>query len=457
MANIIQIKKTSVTGNTPDANNLLYGELAINYADGKLFYKDDANVIQAIYLQNLYETMNVNGTLLIPTSTTDILNFQSGNGITISANSTTETIIIDETLSPIINAVFDFANTRYSSNGGTIYGSTTITGSLVVDTTIDTATITTQNSYSDKFSANSVIANTSLIAGGIVSNTSLYAQSLHSNTTLIVGSDATIYGNLIVLGNTLSVNTQTLSIDDSLISLARNNQTDIVDIGFYGHYANTPNLHTGLVRHAADQIYYLFDNLQTEPGGTIDVANVRIATVNANVISTSITLRGLDPLDHANGAFDKANAAYILANTASDTANLKFDKAGGTVTGDTTFAQNVTVNGTIQQINSSIYSGNASMATVSQTTIDTFSVSLAHNAKYQIVVIDNDIVSSYHSTEMMLVWNNNDIYKTEYATVTTNGDLGTFDANVVSGSVYVYFTPNTSTSKTVKYLRFTIG
>ena len=140
MANtVIQIKKTSVSGNTPDANSLAYGELAINYADGKLFYKDDANVIQSIYLQNLYETMNVNGTLLIPTSITDILNFQSSNGITLTANSITETIYIDETLSPIINAVFDFANTRYSSNGGTIYGSTTITGNIVANTEIGRA------------------------------------------------------------------------------------------------------------------------------------------------------------------------------------------------------------------------------------------------------------------------------------------------------------------------------
>jgi len=137
---LIQIKKSSVTGNTPDAGSLEYGELAINYADGKIFFKDDLNVVRSIYLQNLYETLNVDGTLLIPTSPTDILNLISANGIKVSANTTLDQIIIDETLSPIINivydqanAAYDHANTRFSSSGGTISGDVTITGNVAAD------------------------------------------------------------------------------------------------------------------------------------------------------------------------------------------------------------------------------------------------------------------------------------------------------------------------------------
>lgn len=47
MAKIIH-KKSSVPGKTPVAGDLDYGELAINYADGKLFYKDASNAIQQI-------------------------------------------------------------------------------------------------------------------------------------------------------------------------------------------------------------------------------------------------------------------------------------------------------------------------------------------------------------------------------------------------------------------------
>jgi hypothetical protein len=43
MANIIKIKNSGISANTPD--NLEFGELAINYADGKLFYKNSSNVV----------------------------------------------------------------------------------------------------------------------------------------------------------------------------------------------------------------------------------------------------------------------------------------------------------------------------------------------------------------------------------------------------------------------------
>lgn len=45
MANIIKLKKSSNTGNAPDPSSLEYGELAINYADGKLFYRTNNNTL----------------------------------------------------------------------------------------------------------------------------------------------------------------------------------------------------------------------------------------------------------------------------------------------------------------------------------------------------------------------------------------------------------------------------
>lgn len=43
MANTVKIKNSGTASNTP--NSLEYGELAINYADGKLFYKNTSNQI----------------------------------------------------------------------------------------------------------------------------------------------------------------------------------------------------------------------------------------------------------------------------------------------------------------------------------------------------------------------------------------------------------------------------
>lgn len=44
----ISIYYSATTTNVPLAANLVAGELAINTADGKLFYKDSSNVVQVI-------------------------------------------------------------------------------------------------------------------------------------------------------------------------------------------------------------------------------------------------------------------------------------------------------------------------------------------------------------------------------------------------------------------------
>lgn len=45
MANQIILKKSSVADKVPLASDLVYGELAINYADGKLYFKTSSNNI----------------------------------------------------------------------------------------------------------------------------------------------------------------------------------------------------------------------------------------------------------------------------------------------------------------------------------------------------------------------------------------------------------------------------
>ena len=45
MTTIIKLKRKSVSGNNPSPSDLEHGELAINYADGKLYYKNSSNAI----------------------------------------------------------------------------------------------------------------------------------------------------------------------------------------------------------------------------------------------------------------------------------------------------------------------------------------------------------------------------------------------------------------------------
>ena len=56
--------------------------------------------------------------------------------------------------------------------------------------------------------------------------------------------------------------------------------------------------------------------------------------------------------------------------------------------------------------------------------------------------------------EILLVADNNgNVWATEYGVVTSNGDLGTFAAEIVGSDVTLYFTAFSVTNKTIKVLR----
>lgn len=48
MTNTVQLKRSNVPNSVPGSGNLVPGELAINYADGNLFYKNTSNVVTVI-------------------------------------------------------------------------------------------------------------------------------------------------------------------------------------------------------------------------------------------------------------------------------------------------------------------------------------------------------------------------------------------------------------------------
>lgn len=114
MANTtIRLKKSSVAAHLPTASQLEHGEIALNYADGKIFYKDPANNIQQISgSANTFYTVNANGTLLVSTSPTDILTINPGNNIEVTGNFLTDTV----TISANLKSVYDVANAAFASS-----------------------------------------------------------------------------------------------------------------------------------------------------------------------------------------------------------------------------------------------------------------------------------------------------------------------------------------------------
>jgi len=93
MTNTVLIKRSGVANSVPGSGNLIAGELAINYTDGNLFYKNSSNVVTVIASnQFLSVTGNVtanyfigNGSQLTGISVTTIANGTSNISI-VSAN-----------------------------------------------------------------------------------------------------------------------------------------------------------------------------------------------------------------------------------------------------------------------------------------------------------------------------------------------------------------------------------
>ena len=67
MSNQIILKKSSVGAKVPVAGDLTYGELALNYADGKLYYKDSSNAIKSF--TNDASTVTLTGTQTLTNKT----------------------------------------------------------------------------------------------------------------------------------------------------------------------------------------------------------------------------------------------------------------------------------------------------------------------------------------------------------------------------------------------------
>jgi len=202
---------------------------------------------------------------------------------------------------------------------------------------------------------------------------------------VVFGNDVTVTGNLVVLGNTISLNVTSFEVEDTLIQLGIGNYyTDALTIGYVGHYNDGTNAHAGMIRDALTKEFYAFQGYTPEVSGNVinvnaasfTKANIHGNWFKGNLIATTARVGGLDVnsrLDFSNtrmtiiegvdltqntniaatdnkmqGAYNVANtadvrsvAAYFHANGAFIKANAAFDQANVTIGVDA--SQNVRI------------------------------------------------------------------------------------------------------------------
>ena len=136
-----------------------------------------------------------------------------------------------------------------------------------------------------------------------------------------VQGDLSITGNVFVLGDTFAVTAGSIVANDSLIILGANNYySDILDIGFAGHYNDGVNAHSGLIRDATNKEWYLFKGYTPEIGANNNIITTHPSfssdTLNANLRSNNTIVRGIEIGYWANDSYNVANTAYVQANAA---------------------------------------------------------------------------------------------------------------------------------------------
>jgi hypothetical protein len=158
-------------------------------------------------------------------------------------------------------------------------------------------------------------------------------------------------GNLTITGNLISTNVQTLSVADPLIKLAVNNPSDLLWIGFTGHYSGSGNTtnHAGLVRSPDTKEFILMstygDETAVANNNTINVAdasfsyaNLQVSLLKAGNATVFSTINSTAFSQTANNATNLGGqaAAYYTNATNISTGTLPFARLPSLFIGTTT-------------------------------------------------------------------------------------------------------------------------
>lgn len=125
-----------------------------------------------------------------------------------------------------------------------------------------------------------------------------------------INGDIAINGNLTISGNTTQIDVVSLNVTDPIIYLAANNDSsDIVDIGFVGHYEAGvgPTEHFGIIRkHGTNDAYiftgydeHIYNNTLNIANPTLTYANVR-ANLIGKLVETNVAVIGSANVTTAN-------------------------------------------------------------------------------------------------------------------------------------------------------------
>ena len=170
MAQLIKLKRTSVEGRKPTTSNLELGELAINTYDGKIYFEKDNGTpsIKEIATEDTYHfyTTSLDSRYVNLTGNETIAgNKTFSNNITIVGNLSVEgtTTTIDSTTVNIGDNTLELNYGGSQTTGGILVkdatGSSTVSGSLLWDSSNDFWKLGKLGSESEVITVSNIVTN----------------------------------------------------------------------------------------------------------------------------------------------------------------------------------------------------------------------------------------------------------------------------------------------------------
>jgi len=514
MANKVLLKKSSVASKVPLTTDLSYGELALNYTDEKLYFKNASNAIKSF---NVTPSSLTIGTGLSGSS------YNGSSAVTIAIDSTVSTLTGIQTLtnktltSPTINTG--------TISGGTlnncIIGGTTpadITGSSV------TSTGNLVSSYSSGDEGGEILltkpqTNSTISGSGV--RIDVYQNKLRiwedggtnrgvyidlTSATAGVGSNllsgagtGTVTSVSVVSANgfagTVATNTTTpaITLTTSITGLLKGNGTAISAATAGTDYASpSQTMFIGTtsvaINRSSANLALTGISSVTLPGSTSGTVQLvptaaagtgtilTIPAVTGTIVTTGDTGTVTSTMLVGSIAITKLAASTISGVSLGNSLNaltigtglsgtsyngstgvtIAIDSTVATLTGSQALS-NKSLNafdkktGSITIANENVIQ--ATVATLSQTAVDTFAIATYRSAKYIVQITQG---TNYQVSEILVIHNGTITTTTEYGMMNTGGSLGTFATDISASNVRLLVTMGSATSATINITRTTI-
>ena len=436
----IKLKKSSVVGRVPGSSDLAYGELAINYADGRLFYKDASNSIKA------FIDSASTSTLVTTTIDSDYINARVA-----SLDSSQVTSIVDS----------DYVLNRTASSFPILNQDSSLSHyqkfTFTVVSQNGAVRLQPQATYLDS-------VGTSLLA-----NIDLTTPALDSSSVISLIDSAYINARVSATDSSAVISLITSTVNNAYV---QSRQKIFIDSALSEYRF----MDSGEIISLVDSAYIT----ARTPPSTDSAAT--IALITSTVDSAYVALRA--PAGGGGSGSSAVNQIKVNSYT-GDSSTVSFTLSEAPASGSENSVI-VTINGVAQHVNSYSLSGSNIIldsapetgdeiemrvhsdviaqnlisavdsdftTTTANQIVDTFTKTLYRTTKY-IAQIEHDSDNKYHSEEILLTHNGTTVAMTTYAQLLLDSNLGTFDADIVGSLVRLKFTPTyTNTGVKIRAIR----